>query len=383
LTVTIVALMIPLVDAGISERILMNKKKRIISILTFSGLIGLVSGFLYLYPLLAKPLGPSLGEDLAGQTTPNFYQFPTPGQTFIQFPTKQPNLTQQPLITQQPPACGNTPVLSILVSGIDYQGDNYLYGLSDVIRIVRIDFRVPKIAIFTIDRDIWVEIPGIEDHYGITHGKLNESYFYGVPAMGYYDGNAGGSGLLAKTLNSNFGLVVDNYVVVSMAAFVKTVDALGGIDIYLPNPIDGNYAPGENLGSFSAGNHHLDGTEALNLARIRRGYPSLIRISDQDAIIKGLAKRISSPDIILKIPALLEILKDTVLTDLSPNQINSMVCLINKMDFTDLSFAEIPSNYYTGSSIYNPNVHKNVWVWDIDFNVIRSYVREFQSGRWP
>jgi len=138
-----------------------------------------------------------------------------------------------------------------------------------------------------------------------------------------------------------------------------------------------------SLGYFNAGAHHLSGIQALNLARIREGYSSLIRISNQDAIIKGLADKISSPAIILKIPELMQILSDTVLTDLSPNQINNMVCLVKKMDNADLSFAEIPTSYYVPSWIYNPNMHQNVFIWDIDFNVIRSYVSEFQSGRWP
>jgi polyisoprenyl-teichoic acid--peptidoglycan teichoic acid transferase len=201
-----------------------------------------------------------------------------------------------------------------------------------------------------------VEIPGIEDHYGITHGKLNQAYFYGVPAMGYYDGTAGGAELLAKTLKWNFGLTVDNYVVVNMAAFVRTVDTLDGIDIYLPESVDGN-VHSQNLGYFNAGTQHLSGTQALALARIREGYSSLIRISNQDAIIKGLADKISSPAIILKIPALLQALKGTVLTDLSPNQINNMVCLAKKMDSADLRFAEIPTSYYTQSTIYDPDIN--------------------------
>jgi LCP family protein required for cell wall assembly len=360
----------------------MNMKKILVVALSICVIIASVSAYIYFNNLLAKPLGPSLREDLAGQPTSEITGFPTSIQSTSQPPTQQPLVTQQPSPTQSPPLCGDTPVLTILVAGIDYEGDGYVYGLADVIRIVRVDFTIPKVTIFTLDRDIWVEIPGIEDHYGITHGKLNQAYFYGVPAMGYYDGTAGGAGLLAKTLKLNFGLNVDNYVVVNMAAFVRTVDTLDGIDIYLPESVDGN-VHGYTEGYFPAGIQHLDGTRALNLARVREGYSSLIRITNQDAIIKGLADKITSPAVILKIPALIQILKDTVLTDLSPNQINSMVCLAKKMDSADLRFAEIPTSYYTQSTIYDPDIHANVFIWNIDFNVIRSYVSDFQSGRWP
>ena len=339
-------------------------------------IIGSVAAYFYFNTLLAKPLGPSLSKDLTGQATLGPDRLPTPGQA------NNSIITQEPFSTQLPPLCGDTPVLTILVTGIDFRGDNYLYGLADVIRIVRIDFTKPLVTIFTLDRDIWVEIPGIQDHYGITHGKLNQAYFYGVPAMGYYDGSSGGAGLLAKTLKLNFDLNLDNYVVVNMAAFVKSVDALGGIDVNLPKSMDGN-SFGGNFGYFTAGTQHLSGQRALDLARIRFGYSSLVRITNQDAIIKGLADKLTSPSVILKIPELIQILKDTVLTDLSPGQINNMLCLGKRMDGSNLSFAEIPDSYYVQSTIYDPDTHSNVFVWDIDFNVIRSYVNEFQGGRWP
>jgi anionic cell wall polymer biosynthesis LytR-Cps2A-Psr (LCP) family protein len=99
-----------------------------------------------------------------------------------------------------------------------------------------------------------VEIPRISNHHGITHGLLNQAYFYGVPAMGYYTGPSGGAELLAATLKQN--LDVENYVVVIMNTFVKFVGALGVIDIDLPQPVDGT----PELPFFNACKQHLSGT---------------------------------------------------------------------------------------------------------------------------
>jgi hypothetical protein len=74
----------------------------------------------------------------------------------------------------------------VLAAGAD--SNDYLYGLSDVIRIARLDFVEPSITVVSLPRDLWVEIPGIEQPYGYTHGKLNQAYFFGGPGMGYYDG---------------------------------------------------------------------------------------------------------------------------------------------------------------------------------------------------
>jgi LCP family protein required for cell wall assembly len=338
-----------------------TNKKVIFLVLSVAVFCGLASLVLFAYIVWRKPLGPSLAN--------------------IPFEVPLSTITIE---GQSPPLCGDTPTLTILLAGIDYRGDEYLYGLADVIRIVRIDFTQPKVSIFALDRAIWVEIPGIQDHYGITHGLLNQAYFYGVPAMGYYDGPAGGAGLLAQTLNYNFGLNVDHYVVVSFAAFTQGIDALGGIDVYLPEPVDGTGLNGEEgLGYFEAGWHHLDGQGALNLARIRQKYSSLDRITNQDAIIQGIYDKLTSPEVIIRIPELIQTLQDTVLTDLSPRQINDIYCLSNYMSTTDLTFAEIPESYYIPSIVYSPEMHADLFIYDIDFSVIRSYVNDFQNGIWP
>lgn len=352
----------------------MSKKRLVIIVLSICAIIGLVFGVLYFNSLMEKPLGPSLRRNPSELPISNSNQIPTP--VHLSTPIQSPTQDQT---NQLRPLCGHVPVLTVLAIGIDYRGDNYLYGLADVIRIVRIDFTTHKVSVLTLDRAIWVEIPGISDHYGITHGMLNQSYFYGLPAMGYYDGPGGGGGLLAVTLNKNFDLNVDNYVVVDFAAFVKFVDALGGIDVNLPEPVDGT----PELSFFSAGKHHLSGSQALELARIRQKYSTLIRDRNQDIIIKAIYDKLNSPEIITKIPELLQALKNAGLTDLSPRQVENMICIFQKMDSSDLILRGIPDKYYIYSWIYSENLHKDINIWDIDFEVFRYYISEFMKGQWP
>ena len=359
----------------------MSKKRLIILIVSICAIVGLVFGCLYFNSQMDKPLGPSLkgdSGDSTEQSTSSSDQPSTPDLVSTPVQGSPQDQTGQPQ-----PLCGNTPILTVLAIGIDYRGDNYLYGLADVIRIVRIDFTQHKVSVLTLDRAIWVEIPGIADHYGITHGMLNQAYFYGVPAMGYYDGTGGGAGLLAATLKKNFDLEVDNYVVVDFGAFVKVVDALGGIDVFLPEPVDDLKPKGSSDTYFSAGAHHLTGAQALALARIRAKYSTLIRDRNQDIIIKAIYDKISSPDVIVKIPKLLQALKGAGLTDLSPRQIENMVCLFKKMNSANLSLVGIPDQYYVYSWIYSQELHQDINVWDIDFDVFRSYISQFMSGQWP
>ena len=355
-----------------------SKKRLIIVLLSICICIVLILGFWYFNSMMDKPLGPSLKGNLTKQ--PNSSLLNLPGQK--QTPGQESTLSQLPAKNQAkqlPPLCGQTPVLTVLLAGIDYRPDNYLYGLADVIRIVRIDFTTHEVSVLTLDRAIWVEIPGISDHYGITHGNLNQAFFYGVPAMGYYYGPGGGAGLLAATLKQNFNLDVDNYVVVDMATFVKFVDALGGIDVNLPQPVDGTPA----LPFFNAGKQHLTGAQALALARIREKYSTLIRDRNQNTVINGIFAKLSSPEIIAKIPALLKAFTNAGLTDLSTRQIETMACLLTKMGGNDLTFREIPDKYYIYAWIYDQDMHQDINIWKVDFDIIRSYISSFMNGQWP
>ena len=361
----------------INQESSMKKMWMIIGILSICDILGLFFGGIYINSLMDKPLGPSLHGNSIKQTVSGSGHVQTSSQDQNQTPA--PSQSQNQGI-QLPPLCGNTPVLTVLAVGTDFEGDNYLYGLADVIRVVRIDFTIHQVSVLTLERDIWLEIPGISDHYGITHGKINQAYFFGVPAMGYYDGAGGGAGLLAATLKKNFDLDVDNYVVVDMAVFTKFVDALGGIDVNLPTPIEGS--PGFPY-SFKSGEQHLTGKRALELARSRENYSTIFRNNNQTIILKAIFAKLNSPEIIPKIPKLLQAFQKTELTDLSTRQIESMICLLKKMDKADLLFHSIPARYYVAGWTFDDYVRQNVWIWNIDFNVFRSYISDFMKGQWP
>jgi hypothetical protein len=114
------------------------------------------------------------------------------------------NPTPTPLPAHLPtpvPVCGGPTELIILGVGVDTRGTGYTYGLADVIRIARFDFVNPKVTVIALPRDLWVEIPGLEEASGITHGKLNQAYYYGLPSVGIYPQPDGGPNLLTQTLD--------------------------------------------------------------------------------------------------------------------------------------------------------------------------------------
>jgi len=294
--------------------------------------------------------------------------------------TSLPTERQVPTATPEP-QCGGPPAMTILALGID-GGEDYLYGLSDVIRVVRVDFVTPKVTVLDLPRDLWVEIPEIEEEHGITHGKLNQAYFYGTPGMGYYKGPGQGAGLLARTLDVNFDLRVDHYGAVNMQTFVKLVDAAGGIDIYLPTDMDGTPVDDktEDMGYFYAGQQHFDGDQALRFSRIRKRYNVFTRTSNQNMVLCALKDKVTSPAVLPKIPQIIAAFQDAILTDFSPEQLAQLACLAPKLDSDNLIFTGISEDLLTPGRVYSPQQKAETFVWEADYDVIRDIISQFLAG---
>jgi LCP family protein required for cell wall assembly len=303
---------------------------------------------------------------------------------------KQPTRTRQASATISPtatpaPLCGGPPVLYVLGVGVDTEDDTYTYGLGDAIRVARVDFVTPKVTVLSLPRDLWVEIPGISDHYGITHGKLNQSFLYGGPGMGYYDGPGAGPGLMARAIDQNFGLRVDHYGAVNMITFERIVDAVGGIDVYLPTDVDGSADSfrRENMGYFYAGNNHFTGDEALRFSRIRKGIGDFNRADNQTLVLCALQKKLLDPGVLPRIPKIIASFQDAVSTDLSLEQMSQLACLLPQIQRENLIFTSMPEEIFTSSKMFSPQMNNETFVLKADPAVIRDYISQFMAGTWP
>lgn len=322
----------------------------------------------------AQPLGPGLPA--AAQTLPPTWTA-SPGP----LPTSAGVVTLAPTVsfaTSTPQAkCGGPDLMNILVIGADTRGDNYTYGLADAIRILRVDFVTPKVTVLEFPRDLWVEIPHIADNLnGQDHEKLNQAYLYGQPGFKYWDDPSGGSGLLALTLNLNFGIQVDHYVTVNMRTFVNIVDALGGIDINIP---DKQTARSMDL---PVGDNHLDGDQTLKVVRNRDGG-TFERADNQNLVVCALRKKVTSPRVVTQIPQLIESFKDNIRTDFTPEQLSQLACLGTQMPPQNIAFASFPQELFRQTRIYDPVFDKRISIVDADFTILREYVTQFQNGIWP
>jgi LCP family protein required for cell wall assembly len=366
-----------------------NFQKIVIAFLSILA-IGIFGMIIWVYQnKWTQPLGPALQVPQATFQMPPTWT-PNPNTTSSLLSTPQPasinqtSLTPDATSTNAIGSCGMPSVTTILAIGSDTRSDKYIYGLADVIRLIRIDSVTPKVTVLEFPRDLWVEIPDIADDLnGQDHEKLNQAYLYGNSGFGYTNDPAQGPGLLTRTLALNFGTYVNHYAAVNMRTFVKIVDAVGGIDVTLPETIDGRTADDQNSRLlFSKGELHLNGTRALTLARTR--IDGVFQRADhQNLVLCALRKKLTSPEVIDNIPDIIKSFQGAVQTDLSLQQLSQLACLGTKLQPENIVFTGFPENLFTQDRIYDPVFKKEVFYWNTDFATLRDYVNVFNNGTWP
>lgn len=212
---------------------------------------------------------------------------------------------------------------TILVSGRD--DDN---GGTDTNILVAVDVENGQVFGVSIPRDTKSSING-KNH------KINFAY------------NAGGMELMADTVSDQLGIPVDYTVLVNLKAFQALVDAIGGVDFYIP--IDMDYEdPYQNLSiHFSKGTRHLTGAEALKVVRFREGYASqdIGRMQTQQDFLKAVAKKMMTPASLTKLDDYCKIFVDYVETDLTVGNLAWMGAAVAGMGAENIEFATLPGDW--------------------------------------
>ncbi len=289
------------------------------------------------------------------------------------------------------PVCGDTKIMYLLAAGIDSTDPQYLYGLSDVIRVMRIDFVTPKVTILTLPRDLEVQIPDLipSKQAEIYNAKLNQAYFYGGPGMGFYEGPGGGPGLLARTIAYNYDLYVDHYLAINMIAFEKIVNAIGGVDITLGEPVDCRPMGAEAIDPnnqlpdyFGVGANHMDGARALTFVRCRARYGDIVRSEHQSMVLMAIKDKLTSPSLITSLPKLVSTMLDDVQTDLSMAQIQHLTCLLTKLEDDQIQFVRFPDEWLVQGWTDIARVGRS-FIWDIPKDKIIEFCDLFEADAIP
>ena len=148
---------------------------------------------------------------------------------------------------------------------------------TDTIMLMHLPMR-GKPTLVSIPRDSYVAVPG----YG--YDKINAAFAIGGPE------------LLVETVEQNTGLRVDRYAEIGMGGLAGVVDAAGGVEICVAEPIDDPLA---NI-NLQPGCQTMDGATALGYVRTRAtAQGDLDRVARQREFMTTLVERVLSPGVLL------------------------------------------------------------------------------------
>ncbi|WP_083279456.1 LCP family protein [Corynebacterium sp. HMSC05C01] len=148
---------------------------------------------------------------------------------------------------------------------------------TDTIMLLHLPLR-GKATLMSIPRDSYLPVPG----YG--YDKINAAFALGGPE------------LLVQTVEQNTGLHIDRYAEIGMGGIAGVVDAVGGVEICVAEPIDDPLA---NL-FVEPGCQKMDGPTALGYVRTRAtAQGDLDRVVRQREFLSALTSRVFSPAVFL------------------------------------------------------------------------------------
>jgi LCP family protein required for cell wall assembly len=179
------------------------------------------------------------------------------------------------------------------------------FGRSDTIMLIRTGGG--HAARLSIPRDTVVEIPG----HGLQ--KINAAHAYGGPAESI------------SVIEHWLGVPINHLVEVNFENFPQLIDAMGGVSYTggcVISRLDGGFANGGFTLRLSAGSHHLDGGEALALARTRenlcaRNETDIQREEHQQALFNDMKSRLLSPSSFLRLPLIAWNAPPAIISDMS------------------------------------------------------------------
>jgi len=223
--------------------------------------------------------------------------------------------------------------LRILVMGIDDNwndlDESYTAGArTDTLLATAIDLRSKDIGVLSIPRDLWVAIPKS------GYAKINRAYSDGGPQRSEL--------AVEKTLGTPpFGY----YMVLKIDATKKIVDAIGGLDIDVEKDMDYDDSWGHLHIHLKRGPQHLNGEQTVGYIRFRHDEEGdLGRMRRQRQVIQTVVRRFENPALVLRIPALIGIVRDNVRTDMPLDKMVDLAAGLRDVTPQKVHAVQIPAD---------------------------------------
>jgi len=259
---------------------------------------------------------------------------------------------------------GDEGQINFLVMGLDRRpAEGTTPTRTDTMFVLSIDRKTKVAGILGIPRDLWVEIPN-KAGTGYFDSRINTAYATGE----LQDYSGGGAALVKDVIEHNLGITIDHYVVIDFQGFIKVIDDLGGVDVYVEQQIDDPYyseteKPGDyHPLHFKVGEQHMNGQTALDYARTRFDASDLDRIHRQQQVIFAAIDAATQQRLVNvnSLASLWSKYKDAIVTDINDIQAPGFAALAAKIDPTNiralsLGSATVPWTTPEGAEVLLPD----------------------------
>ena len=229
----------------------------------------------------------------------------------------------------------------VMILGVDERADDV--GRSDTLMVATLDTESGKGALLSVPRDTRLAIDG--------HGydKANHAYAFG------------GHALSQSTVEKLLGVPMDHYIIINTSAFERIIDAIGGVDInvekrmHYEDPWDDN---GGLVIDLYPGEQHMDGKKAIQYVRYRDGEGDIGRIGRQQKFMQAVLAKVISPEILPRLPKLIEEVSSAVKTDMSLTEMLDFAQRLKGIHDAGLSADMVPGEpaYYHDISYWIPDI---------------------------
>jgi polyisoprenyl-teichoic acid--peptidoglycan teichoic acid transferase len=285
--------------------------------------------------------------------------------------------TQSPLSTQTG-YMGTSDRVNILIMGYGGSGHDGAY-LTDSLMVMSLMPQSHHTTLISVPRDLWIQYPPNSGNYT----KINTVYT--MASKNNADPVAGGDAA-AQKVSLVTGLDVKYWMTINFAGFRDFINAIGGVDVYVPDSFKANYPANDDPSinaswktvQFTKGLHHMGGETAIEYARARYVIDNpaegtdFARSARQQLIMKAALTKLKDWHTWPSFFSALDALKHTIYSNMS---LADLAMFALKMDLNNahrvgLSFSNVLMNSKSsdGQDILLPQ--------NGDWNLIKTYINQ-------
>lgn len=202
-------------------------------------------------------------------------------------------------------------------------------GLTDTMLLLRFDPPNKKLTVLSIPRDSRTYIEG----RGLA--KINEAHYYGGPA------------LAAKSVSKLLGGVgIDRYVVVNVQGMKSLVDALGGLNMYVPKDMKYVDESQHLYVDLKMGQQRLTGDQVVQYLVYRHDdLGDIGRVQRQQLLMRAFAEQTFNIGTVSKLPQLLSAVQSHIDTNLTIEELVALVGFSTQMKRSDIQMLMVPGDF--------------------------------------